>query len=87
MTFDNEVEIQARSIDDAAKREIFCRNFGGHWSEKHTNFFHIPEERVDFQSQSVKGWDKGRLSELLKAYNTIPVGRAKFLCALKEAAL
>jgi hypothetical protein len=35
----------------------------------------------------VNGWDKGRLSKLLKAYNTTPVGRAKFLCALKEAAL
>jgi hypothetical protein len=42
---------------------------------------------VDFQLQSVNGWDKGRLSKLLKAYNTTPVGRAKFLCALKEAAL
>jgi hypothetical protein len=30
MTFDNEVEIRARSIDDTAKREIFCHNFGGH---------------------------------------------------------
>jgi hypothetical protein len=35
----------------------------------------------------VKDWDKGRLSELLKAYDTTPIGRAKFLCALKEAVL
>jgi hypothetical protein len=87
MTFDYEVEILARSIDDAAKRKLFCCNFGGHWSEKHANFFRISEELVDFQIQSMKGWDKGRLSELLKAYNTSPIGRAKFLCALKEAAL
>jgi hypothetical protein len=48
MTFDNKIEIRSRSIDDAAKREIFCRNFGGHWSEKHAKFFRVPEERVDF---------------------------------------
>jgi hypothetical protein len=35
----------------------------------------------------MKGWDKGRLSELLSAYNTTSIGRAKFLRVLKEAAL
>jgi hypothetical protein len=35
----------------------------------------------------MKGWNKGRLLELLKAYDTTPIGRAKFLCALKEEAL
>jgi hypothetical protein len=65
ITFDYEVEIRARSIDDVAKHELFCRKFNGHWSEKHAKFFRNPEERVDFQTQSMKGWDKDRLSELL----------------------
>jgi hypothetical protein len=69
------------------QQSIFCRNFGGHWSVKHTKFFRIPEERVDFQTQSMKGWDKGRFLELLKAYNMTSIGRAKFLRALKEAVL
>jgi hypothetical protein len=37
-------------------------------------------------SRRVKGWDKGRLSKLLKVYDTTPIGRAKLLCDLKEAA-
>jgi hypothetical protein len=28
MTFNNEVEIRARSMEDEAEREVFCRNFG-----------------------------------------------------------
>jgi hypothetical protein len=87
MTFDYEVEIRARSIDDATKHELFCRNFGGHWSMKQAKFFRIPEERMDFQTQSMKGWYKGCLSELVKVYNTTLIGRTKFLCALKEAAV
>jgi hypothetical protein len=42
---------------------------------------------VDFQTKSMKGWDKGRILKLLSKYNTTPIGRAKFLLALKEAAI
>jgi hypothetical protein len=35
----------------------------------------------------MKGWDKGRHSELLSTYDTTAIGRAKFLHALKEVAL
>jgi hypothetical protein len=55
MTSDNEVEIRAQSMEDEVKREVFCQNFGGHWSKKHKSFFHIPEECVDFQTKSMKG--------------------------------
>jgi hypothetical protein len=50
MIFDYEVEIWARSIDDAEKLKLFCHNFGGHWCVKHAKFLHIPEECVDFQT-------------------------------------
>jgi hypothetical protein len=56
MTSDNEVEIQAQSMEDEGEREIFCRNFGGHWNKEHNRFFCIPEERVNFQKKSMKGW-------------------------------
>jgi hypothetical protein len=35
MIFDNEVEIRARSMEDEGEREVFCRNFGGHWDKEH----------------------------------------------------
>jgi hypothetical protein len=54
---------------------------------EHGRFFRIPKERVDFQTQSMKGWDKGRISKLVSKYDTNPIGRAKFLRALKEAAI
>jgi hypothetical protein len=87
MTSDNEVEIQAQSMEDKAEHEVFCRNFGGHWSKKHNRFFGIPEERVDFQTKSMKGWDRGHISKLVSKYDTTPIGREKFLLALKEAAI
>jgi hypothetical protein len=90
MTSDNEVEIRARSMEDEGEREVFCRNFGGHWDKEHNRFFNIPEERVDFQKKSMKGWpgwDRGHISKLVSKYNTTPLGRANFLLALKEAAI
>jgi hypothetical protein len=90
MTSDNEVEIWAQSMEDEGEREVFCRNFGGHWDKELSRFFCIPEERVDFQKKSMKGWsgwDRGRISKLVSKYDTTPIGRAKFLLALKEAAI
>jgi hypothetical protein len=87
MTSDNEVEIRARSMEDETWHEVFCQNFGGHWSKKHKRFFCILEERVDFQTKSMKGWDRGCISKLVSKYDTTPIGRAKFLLALKEATI
>jgi hypothetical protein len=33
------------------------------------------------------GWDRSRISKLASKYDTTPIGRAKFLLALKEAAI
>jgi hypothetical protein len=33
------------------------------------------------------GWDRGHISKLVSKYDTTPIGRAKFLLALKEAAI
>ena len=90
MTSDYEVEIRARSMEDEGQREVFCRNFGGHWDKKYKKFFRIPEERVDFQKKSMygwPGWDRGHISRVASEYDTMPIGRAKFLLALKEAAI
>jgi hypothetical protein len=73
-------------MEDEVEHEVFCPNFGGHWSKKYKRFFRIPEERVDFQTKSMKGWDKGRILKLVSKYDTTSIGRAKFLLALKEAA-
>jgi hypothetical protein len=90
MTSDNEVEIQAWSMEDEGEREVFCQNFGGHWNKEHNRFFRIPEECVDFQKKSMKGWpgwDRGHISKLVSKYDTTPIEREKFLLALKEAAI
>jgi hypothetical protein len=90
ITSDNEVVIRARSMEDEGECEVFCQNFGGHWNKEHNRFFRIPEERVDFQKKSMKGWpswDRGHISKLVSKYDTMPIGRAKFLLTLKEAAI
>jgi hypothetical protein len=77
-------------MEDEGEHEVFCRNFGGHWNKEHNRFFRIPEERVDFQKKSMKGWpswDRGHISKLVSKYDTTPIGRAKFILALKEAAI
>jgi hypothetical protein len=61
MTSEYEVEIRVQILDYAVQRKLFCRNFGGHWRVKHGKFFRIPEERMDLQTQNMKGWDKGRI--------------------------
>jgi hypothetical protein len=90
MTSDNEVEIWARSMEDEGEREVFCQKFCGHWNKEHNRFFRIPEERVDFQKKSMKGWadwDRGHILKLVNKYDTTSIGRAKFLLALKEATI
>jgi hypothetical protein len=77
-------------MEDEGKHEVFCQNFGGHWDKEHNRFFRIFEERVDFQKKSMKdwpGWDRGHISKLVSKYDTTPIGRAKFLLALKEATI
>jgi hypothetical protein len=54
MTFNFEIEIRARSMDNAAKRELFCCDFDEHWSIQYGKFFCIPKECVDFQKLSMK---------------------------------
>jgi hypothetical protein len=53
----------------------------------HERFFCILEECVDFQTKSMKGSDRGHIPKLVSKYDTTPIGRAKFLLALKEAAI
>ena len=90
MTFDYEVEIRAQSIEDEVEYKVFRQNFGGYWDKKYKRFFHIPEEHVNFQRKSMKGWlgwDRGHISRLVNKCDTTPIGRAKFLPVLKEAAI
>jgi hypothetical protein len=42
---------------------------------------------MDFQKVSMKGWDKDWISMLVNKYDTISIGRAKFIHALKEEAI
>jgi hypothetical protein len=77
-------------MEDEGEREVFYQNFGGHWDKEHNRFFRIPEECVDFQKKSMKGWpgwDRGHISKLVSKYDTTPIGRAKFLLVLKKAAI
>jgi hypothetical protein len=86
MTSDNEVEIRTRNMEDEGEHEVF----GRHWDKEHNRFFRILEEHVDFQKKSMKdwpGWDRGHISRLVNKYDTTPIGREKFLLALKEAAI
>ena len=90
MTSDYEVEIRARSMEDEGQCEVFCQNFGGHWDKEYKKFFRIPEERIDFQKKSMNvwpGWDRGHISRTASKYDSTLIGRAKFLLALKEAAI
>jgi hypothetical protein len=42
---------------------------------------------MDFQTKNMKGWNRGCISKLVSKYDTMPIGRAKFLLALKEASI
>jgi hypothetical protein len=79
-----------RSMEDEGEHEVFCQNFGGHWDKEYNRFFCIPEERVNFQKKSMKGWpgwDRGHILKLVSKYDPTPIGKAKFLLALTEAAI
>jgi RING-H2 zinc finger domain len=88
MTQDYEVEIRARDIEDDEQRELFCRNFGGHWSTEHKRFFRFPPKRAEKREDG--SWheveDEFELGEDYKKYNRTVVGRALFLAKLEEAA-
>lgn len=88
MTRDYEVELRARNIDDSEQREVFCRNFGGHWNESHKRFFRFPPKRVEKREDG--SYHEITIdSELHKSYNTYNhtlIGRALVLAKLEEAA-
>jgi hypothetical protein len=90
MTSDNEVEIRAQSMEDEAEHEVLCRNFGGHWDKNTIDSSAFLKSVSIFQKKSMKGWpgwDRGHISKLVSKYDTMPIERAKFLLALKEAAI
>jgi hypothetical protein len=88
MTRDYEVEIRARDIEDSEQREMFCRNFGGHWSTEHNRFFRFPPKRVEKGEDGL--WHEVtsdiEFGEEYKKYDDRPIGRALVLAKLEEAA-
>ena len=88
MTQDYEVEIRAREIQDSNQQELFCRNFGGHWSTEHKRFFRFPPKEVEKREDG--SWHKVEdaidFGKEYENYNRTPVGRALFLTKLEEAA-
>ena len=88
MTQDYEVEVRAREIEDCEQQELFCRNFGGHWSIEHKRFFRFPPKRAEKREDG--SWHEVEndieLGEEYKKYNRTLVGRALFLAKLEEAA-
>ena len=88
MTRDYEVEIRARDIDNSEQREVFCRNFGGHWSIDHKRFFRFPPKRVEKREDGSyhEITDDIELHESYKKYDHTLIGRALVLAKLEEAA-
>jgi hypothetical protein len=88
MTQDYEVEIRAREIEDVEQRELFCRNFGGHWSTEQKRFFRFPPKKVERRDDG--SWHEvggdNVWGEEYKKYNRTLVGRALFLAKLEGAA-
>ena len=87
MTQDYEVERRAFAIQNEARREVFCRNFGGHWSVQYKWFFRFPKEEVK------KGVDKtwhetnnAVYGEEYSKYKRTLIGRALILSKLEDAA-
>ena len=67
ITQDYEVEIWAREIEDSNQQELFCRNFGGHWSTECEHyrqycrlvvlfFLVFSKFLLDISSSRVKRW-------------------------------
>ena len=81
MTQDYEVEIRAQEIQDSNQQELFCCNFGGHWSTKHKRFFRFPPKKVEKREDG--SWheveDAIDFGKEYENYNHTPVGRALFL--------
>ena len=88
MTQDYEVEIRAREIQDSNQQELFCCNFGGHWSIEHKRFFRFPPNKVEKRKDG--SWheveDAIDFGKEYEKYNRTPVGKALFLAKLEEAA-
>lgn len=88
MTRDYEVEVRAREIEDGEQRELFCRNFGGHWSIEHKQFYRFPPKRIEKGDGG--SWheveDDIAIGEEYKRHNRTLVGRALFLAKLEAAA-
>lgn len=88
MTSDYEVETRASVMEDAPQRELFCRNFGGHWSSQHNRFFRFLPNPIDEKVQVIANADEITvLDEVRGMYDTAPIGRARFLFTLEEAAI
>lgn len=87
MTSDFEVETRARAIDNEQQRELFCRNFGGHWSLENGRFFRIPPICYSTTAEAGAATIEDReLREIRLKYSMAPIGRARFLEKLEEAA-
>jgi hypothetical protein len=87
MAPDYEIEVRALAIEDDANRELFCRNFGSHWSKQQERFFLFPPKKVE------KGRD-GDWHEVEEAdiygkeyskYGHTVIGRALVLSKLEES--
>ena len=82
------MEIRAREIQDSNQQELFCRNFGGHWSTEQKRFFRFPPNKVEKREDG--SWheveDVIDFGKEYEKYNRAPVGRALFLAKLEEAA-
>ena len=87
MTLDFEVETWAWAIDNKQQRELFCRNFGGHWSLENGRFFRIPPICYSTIAEAGAATIEDReLWEIRLKYSMAPIGRARFLEKLEEAA-
>jgi hypothetical protein len=87
MTKDYEVELRARAIEDETDREIFCRNFGGHWSVQHKRFFRFPKKEVKKGTDST--WHEANnvvYGEEYSKYDHSLIGKALVISKLEEAA-
>ena len=87
MTSDFEVESRARAIDSDEQRELFCRNFGGHWSLENGQFFRFPANNYAATTELEEECREDKeLKEIREKYALEPIGRARFLLKLEEAA-
>jgi hypothetical protein len=87
MTQDYEVEVRARAIENEADREVFCRNFGGHWSVQHKRFFRFPKKEVKKRADNTWYEAAGAMyGPEYSKYDCTLIGRALVLSKLEDAA-